>query len=124
MRKSQKMSVNPQTIEKIKLVDKRLNPWNYKLVSRKGENYRTFLFSKKKYYEDDIYQAEGTVLEMTKTELEKAGNIIENGEVFVKPCVTLFYVSGENDKIHFDTYDEAENFYMKLCDRLQLHYVF
>lgn len=118
MRKS-RTSVNQKAIQKVRLLDKIVNTWNYKLIHRKGDYYRTLPFFKKKYYEDDIY-INDSIMTYTKTELIEMGNVIEDEKVYYSPCVIIFYTNGTENARYFPTFEEAEQYYKELIKKLIL----
>ena len=117
--KEERKSINFSSIKKLEVFDKKLNEWNLSLIHKKGEVYYSGWF-KKKYYEDDIYMADDFILTFTAKELFEKGNIIENGKVFRAPIVLIHYIDGKCDAEYFDTYEEAEKYYEKLCDKFVL----
>ena len=117
--KEERKSINFSSIKKLEVFDKNLNEWNFSLVHKKGEVYYSSWF-KKKYYEDDIYMADDFIITFTAKELIEKGNIIENGKVFLAPRVLIHYIDGKCDAEYFDTYEEAEKYYEKLCDKFVL----
>jgi hypothetical protein len=117
--KELRKSINFNSIKKLEVFNKSLNEWNFSLIHKKGEVYYGGWF-KKKYYEDDVYAADELVLTSTAKELIEMGNIIEDGKVFRAPRVLIHYIDGKCDAEYFDTYEEAENYYEKLCDKFVL----
>ena len=117
--KEKRKSINFSSIKKIEVFDKTLNGWNLSLVHKKGDVYYSSWF-KKKYYEDDIYMDDDFIITFTAKELFEKGYIIENGKVFRAPRVLIHYIDGECDDEYFDTYEEAEKYYGKLCDKFVL----
>ena len=119
MRKT-KISVNQHAIKKIVLKDKTYNPWNYKLVHKKGDYYFTFPTFRKKYYEDDVYAGDIASIEHTKTELLEMGCIIEDDKVLYAPRVVIFYIDDTEDYKYFQTFEEAEKYYKELTEKFIL----
>ena len=117
--KEERKSINFSSIKKLEVFDKNLNEWNFSLVHKKGDVYYSDWF-KKKYYEDAIYIADDFIITFTAKELIEKGNIIEDGKVFRAPRVLIHYIDGKCDVEYFDTYEKAEKYYEKLCDKFVL----
>ena len=121
MQKS-KTSINEKAIKKISVLDKTPNVWCYKLVHKKGDSYFSFSEFKIKHYMDDVYQAEGLGFKTyTATELINDGNVIENNTVYCSPVVIIHYIDDTANRKYFKTYEEAENYYEKLCEEFGLY---
>ena len=48
------------------------------------------------------------------------GNVIEDEKVYYSPCVIIFYTNGTENTRYFPTFEEAEQYYKELKEKLIL----
>lgn len=118
MKNTDKAAVNSSTIRSVSLTEGYKSD-RYEVLHRKGDKYKKFdwhLMKKVEVeYTDTLFWLKYCASSVSEKEiLENERYEIKDGEVYVKPCITIYYIDGKYREKYYDTYEAALKVYNRL----------